>query len=179
MWPYYFLSAVAGVAAIVLIAVWWPWGYPDERELVKVSGKIDTVVIRDDISNSSAGSIMPATTSVYFTLEGVEGEFRYRSSHPKYPLVRDYTAGAIDVWIDGAEIGTGQPMTIWQIQEHNPYNLTAEETSISYTEVIERVTKVDRSMVETGYWLLAVSGMLALIGVGVQRWNRQRQPPIG
>jgi hypothetical protein len=70
-------------------------------------------------------------------------------------------------------------MTIWQIHERNPYNFMAEKTSVSYADVIERLTKTDRSMIETGYWLLAVSGVFTLIGVGVQRWNRGRQPPIG
>lgn len=179
MWPYYFLAIVTGLAAVAFITVWWPSGYPDESDLVKVSGEIDSVIIRDDLSGTSAGSLLPAMTSVYFTLKGVEGEFRYPSAHPKYPLVRDYTAVAIDVWVDGAEIGADEPMTIWQIHERNPYNLVAEKTSISYADVIERLTKADRSMVETGYWLLAVSGVFTLIGVGVQRWNRGRQPPIG
>ncbi len=35
--------------------------------------------------------------SAYFTLEGVDGEFRYPSTHPKYLLVRNHTAVAIDV----------------------------------------------------------------------------------
>ncbi len=177
MWPYYFLSAASGLVAVALIAVSWPGGYPDESELVKLSGEIATVIVKDDISGTSAGAMMAPLTSVYFTLEGVEGEFRYPSSHPKYPIVRDYTAVAIDVWVDGAEIGRGRPMTIWQIQEHNPYNLLLEETFIGYDEVIERLTKVDRSMAEAGYWLLAVFGALALSAVGVRRWNRDRQPP--
>ncbi len=167
---------VTGLAGIVLVAVWWPGGYPDESALVKVSGDIATVVVKDDVSGTSAGAMMAPLTSVYFTLEGVEGEFRYPSSHPKYPIVRDYTAVAVDVWVDGAEIGTGRPMTIWQIQEHNPYNLLLEETFIGYAEVIERLAGVDRSMVEAGYWLLAVSAAFALTGAGVQRWNRGRPP---
>ena len=178
VWPYYFLSAVAGLAAVGFVAVWWPQGYPDDSELVKVSGEVATVIVRDDISKTSAGAMLPAMTSIYFTLKGVEGEFRYPSSHPNYLIVRDRTAIAIDIWVDGAEIGTGRPMTIWQIQEHNPFKLTVEQTFVSHAEVIERLTKTDRSMVETGYWLLGVAGAFALIGVGVRRWNRGRPPPI-
>lgn len=170
---------MAGIAAIALIAIWWPSGYPDESELVKVSGEIDTIVVRDDVSGTSAGAMMPTMTSVYFTLKGVDGEFRYPSAHPKYGIVRDYTAVAIDVWVDGSEIGAGQPMIIWQIQEHNPYNLVVAETFVSFAEVIETLTRTGRSMVEIGYWLLALSAAFALIGVGVGRWNRKRRPPTG
>ena len=173
-WPYYFLSAMSAVLGAALLAVWWPRGYPGQGELVKISGSIDTVVVRDDISKTSAGAILPAMTSVYFKLEGVEGEFRYPSTHPKYPLVRDQTAVAIDVWVVEAEIGTAAPMTIWQIQEHNPYRAASELTYVDYAEIIERLHAADRSMVEAGYWLLAACGGFVLLGVGVGRWNRSR-----
>ncbi len=63
-----------------------------------VSGEIASVVVRDDIFNTWAGAMMPGgLTSTYFTLKGVDGEFRYPSTHPKYLLVRNHTAVAIDV----------------------------------------------------------------------------------
>lgn len=178
MWPYFFLSGLGGVLAVVFVVFWWPSDYPAEGDLVKVSGEIATVVVRDDISNSRAGAMMPGLTSTYFTLEGVDGEFRYPSTHPKYPLVRDYISVAIDVWVDGAGMGSGRPMVIWQIREHSPYNYLIEEISVSHAEVIERLTGIDRSMVEVGYWLLGISVALALVGVGVRRWNRGRPLPI-
>lgn len=174
VWPYFFLSAVAASLGAVLLAVWWPWGYPDESKLAKISGSIDTVAVRDDLSKTSAGAMLPAMTSVYFRLKGVDGEFRYPSTHPKYPLVRDYTAVAIDVWVVRAEIGTAAPMTIWQIQERNPYDAASELTYVGYAEIIERRLATDRSMIRVGYWLLAACGGLMLLGIGVRRWNRGR-----
>ncbi len=177
MWPYFFLAALVGALGLVLVVVWWPGGYPDEDDLVKFAGAIDSVVVRDDISDTGAGAMLPAITSAYFTLEGVAGEFRYPSSHPKYPIVRDYTAVAIDVWVDAAEIGSGGPMTIWQIREHNPYNLLVEETFVGYDEIVGRLTEIDRSMVAAGGWLVAGAAALILLGLAARLWNRKAPPP--
>jgi hypothetical protein len=179
LWPYFFLAALAAVLGAVFLAVWWPWGYPDESELVKISGDIDRVAIRDDISKSGAGAMLPALTSVYFTLEGRDEEFRYPSTHPKYPLVRDYTAVAIDVWVVEAEMGRGAPVTIWQIQERNPHDDPAELTQVGYAETIERLTATDRSMVEIGYGALASSVGLLGLGMLFRRWNRGRVGRLG
>ena len=73
---------------------------------------------------------------------------------------------------------SGRPMEIWQIREHNPYNYLFEKTSVYHAEVIECRIRIDRSMVEGGYWLLGISVALALVGVGVRPWNRGRPPPI-
>ena len=175
VWPYFFLSAVAAVLGTVFLVFWLPGGYPTESELKKVSGEIKFVTIRDDISKTSAGSIMPAFNSVYFTLKGVDGEFRYPSTHPKYLLVSKYTGGALDVWVVGSEIGAGIPMTIWRILEHNPHKPeNYEQTSVTYAEVIDRVTGINRSMVVVGYWLFAACGGFMLLGFGVRKWNRGR-----
>lgn len=174
IWPYFFLAAIAGILGVVFLAIWWPSGYPGKTELVKISGDIKTAVIRDEISKSSAGAILPAMTSIYFRLNGVDDEFRYPSTHPKYPLVRDYTAVAIDVWVVEAELGTGAPVTIWQIEERNPYDAASDLTDVGYAEIIERLLAVDRSMIELGYWLLAACVGLTLIGICVKRWNRGR-----
>lgn len=174
VWPYFFLSAVAGIIGTVFLAVWWPGGYPDERELVKVSGDIETAKVRDDLSNTSAGAILPAMTSIYFRLKEVDDEFRYPSTHPSYPQVRDYTAVAIDVWVVEAELGTGAPVTIWQIQERNPHDSASDLTDVGYDEIIERLLTVDRSMIEVGYWLFAACVGFTLIGICVKRWNRGR-----
>ncbi len=172
VWPYYFLAIVIGIAGGAIIYAWWPTGYPGEDELVKVSGDIATARIRDDISDSSAGAFMPALTAVYFTMKGIEGEFRYPSSHPKYVMVRDFTAVAMDVWVEQAEIGTGRPMTIWAIEERNPYNLVMEATSIGYGDIVGELAETDRSMVEAGGWLLAIATALLAAGFLVQRRNR-------
>ena len=116
VWPYYFLGGAALAVAALLIVGWWPRGFPDADELTMIGGKIGTVVIRDDISKTTAGAVMPSLTSVYFTVEGVDDTFRGPSNHPQFSNVAYRTAGTIDVWAEKAARGAGQPVTIWQIQ---------------------------------------------------------------
>jgi hypothetical protein len=179
VWPYFFLATASAVVAAILLVVWWPSDYPDESALVKLSGDIESVVVRDDISKTSAGAILPAITSVYFRLKGTPGEFQYPSTHPKYPLVRDYTAAAVDIWVVKSEIGADTPVTIWQIQERNPRDAASELTQVSHAEIVERLTTANRSVAELGYWLLAASGGFVLIGIAVRMWNRDRPRRLG
>ena len=175
VWPYFFLSVFSGVAAIAFIAMGWPGAYPAKSELVKVSGIVATTRIKDEISKTGAGAILPGFSSVYFTLEGVQGEFRYPSSHPQFPIVRDWTSGTLDLWVDGSEIGVNPTMKIWQLQEHSNYNFLVPETSVTYEEVIAMVKKADRSKFELGQWFAVASAILALVGTGARRWNRGRK----
>ncbi len=177
VWPFHAWALVAVVLGSVFIVVWWPERYPDEGELVMLSGPVTRVVVRDDIVGSTAGAILQGWTSTYFTLEGIDGEFRYPRSHPKNVIVRDRTGVAIDVWVERGAIGGDQPMVIWQIREHNPYKkdlkrILGEETFVSHAEIVSRLTQIDRSMIEAGVWLLAIALAFFLLGVGAKRWNR-------
>jgi hypothetical protein len=172
------LAFVAVVLGGVFIVFWWPERYPDESELVKLSGRVATISVRDDISGSSAGAILQGWTSTYFTLEGVEGEFRYPRTHPQGLKVRDQTSAALDVWVERTAVGGDEPMVIWQIREHNPYKREntgslGEETFVSHAEIVERLTEVDRSMVKAGAWLLGLALAFALLGVGAKWWNKK------
>ncbi len=77
VWPFHALGLVAVVLGGTFVVGWWPEQYPAESELVKLSGKVSQIVVRDDISGTTAGAMLPGWTSTYFTLSGVEGEFRY------------------------------------------------------------------------------------------------------
>ena len=167
------------VLGTVLIVGWWPGRYPDESELVKISGKITKIVVRDDISDTTAGAMLQGWTSTYFTLEGIDGEFRYPRTHPKNLIVRDQTSAALDVWVERTAIGSDEPMIIWQIREHNPYkkehqDILAGETFVSHAKIVKRVSQIDRSMVETGVGLLVLGFASVLLGVGAKWWNQNR-----
>ena len=179
VWPFHAWALVAVVLGSVFIVGWWPERYPDEDGLVKFSGRVASVAVRDDIFDTKAGALLQGWTSTYFTLEGIDGEFRYPRSHPKNIIVRDRTSATLDVWVERAAIGGGEPMIIWQIREHNPYkrehsNVLGEETFVSHAEIVQRLTKTGRSMIETGAGLLVLAFALALLGVGAKRWNRHR-----
>ncbi len=174
VWPYFFFGGVAALLGLVFVVGWWPASPVTKADLVKISGTIDRVSIRDDISGTSAGAVMPGLTSVFYTLEEVEGEFRYPHSHPQYLKVRDYTSVAIDVWVDPAEMDAGEVMTIWQIRENNPYDDPEERTFVSYEEIVERLTGAGWSMVQAGAWLLAGAAAAFAVGFVVVRRNRGR-----
>ena len=177
VWPYFFLSGLSGLVALLLVIMVWSANYPAKSELVNVSGKIATISVRDDISNTKEGAITPFLTSVYFTLEGVQGEFRYPSRHPKYLLVRDHTSrtGSLDIWVDSSELDNNPTMTIWRLQEHSKHNYRFPETSVTYEEVIARHTRIDLSRLELSFWMAVACGILALVGFGAQRWNQFRR----
>lgn len=175
VWPCYFGGGLLAVVGLAFIILWRPADLIEKSDLVMVAGEIEKVSIRDDLSDSSAGAVMPGFTSVYFTLAGQTGEFRYPHTHPQYLKVRDYTAVAIDVWVDPAELKQGQVITIWQIREHNPHDKPGDETFVAYEDVIERLTGTARSMVRAGSWMLAVGAILLFIGVFISRINRRRR----
>jgi hypothetical protein len=177
VWPFYFVAFAGLAVGAVFLLVWWPAPYPDEAGLRKVSGEISTVVVRGDIPGLP-GYAGTGIESVYFTLEGLPGEFRYPSVFPRYFEVRDRTSVAVDVWIDPAEEGQGRPFTVWQIVEHNPYNLIGVETSVTHAEIVEAVTRVDRSMVRAGWWLLGVGAVFAVLAELVRRYNRGQPLPM-
>ncbi|MGI9404944.1 MAG: hypothetical protein ACR2O4_01120 [Hyphomicrobiaceae bacterium] len=174
VWPYFFLSGLAAILGGIFVIFWGPSGYPDKVELTKLSGDIRTVVVKNEISKTTAGSILPALTSVYFTLQNVDGAFRYPSTHPKFPRVRDETAVAVDIWVRKAEIGKNAPATIWQLHERNPRDSALELTHVSYDEVVDRLVGADRSVANLGFWLLVASVGLLSLGLVVRRWNRAR-----
>jgi hypothetical protein len=111
------------------------------------------VTIKDDISKTSAGALLPEFTSVYFTFEGIQGEFKYPYNHPKYQLVRDHTTGSLDVWVDSSELKGKKTMMIWQLQENSHLNYTYPATSVTYEKIIARHVKIDQSIFNLCLWL--------------------------
>ena len=167
VWPFHAWALVAAVLGSVFVVVWWPERYPDEGALVKLSGRVATIALRDDILGTTAGAMLQGWTSTYFTLEGIDGEFRYPRTHPKNIIVRDRTSAALDVWVERTAMGRDEPMVIWQIREHNPYkkehiNILGAETFVSHAEIVNRLTQIDRSMIEAGVglWVLALAFFL-------------------
>lgn len=179
VWPFHALALVGAVLGGVLVVGWWPERYPDESELVKLSGRVTRIVVRDDIFDTTAGGMLPGWTSTYFTLEEIDGEFRYPRTHPKNLVVRNKTGVALDVWVERSAVGGDEPMVIWQIREHNPYkkahqDILEGETFVSHAEIVQRLRKTDRSMVEAGAWFLALAFAFFFLGVGTRWWNRNR-----
>ncbi len=177
VWPCFIGGGFLAVLGLVFIVIWWPSDLVGKSDLVMVGGEIEKVSIRDNISDSPAGAVMPGFTSVYFTLADTAGEFRYPHTHPQFLKVRDYTAVAIDVWVDPAELHAGGVITIWQIREHNPHDKPGEETFVSYEDIVTRLSGTAQSMVRVGFWLLTGGAALLAIGLALVQVNRRRQAP--
>jgi hypothetical protein len=174
VWPYFILSGLSGLMALVFFFFVWPTAYPSKSELVKVSGKIATVTIKDDISKTGAGAMLPGFTSVYFMFEGIQGEFKYPYNHPQYQLVRNHTAGSLDVWVDSSELKGKKTMIIWQLQEHSHLNYTYPATFVTYEEIIARHVKVDQSIFNLCSWLVIACCILGMVGIGLRCWNQRK-----
>jgi hypothetical protein len=177
VWPLFAIALIAAAVGTSFIVFWWPEEPPAKESLVKVSGTIATVIIKDDLSGAQ-GPAAAGLQSVYFTLKEVPGEFRYPSKFPRYFEVRDRVAVGVDVWIDPADRDAGRPMTVWQIQEHNPYNTIGVETFVPFEDVVVAVTRVDRSMVRAGTWILPAALPFLVLGILAVRWNRSKPPPM-
>jgi len=178
VWPWFLLALLAAGVAGALLAFVRP-AYPTRDALVPISGTIASLRVIDDLSGSAAGAAMPSMTSVVLTLEGVPGAFRYPSSHPDYPRVRDSTGGAVDLLVEKARLGSGAPVVIWQIHERNPINLTAPPTDVSYDAIVARLRLIERSVDRAALALLAAALGLAGLGAGIRRRNRRfPAPPV-
>ncbi|MGH6718543.1 MAG: hypothetical protein ACREER_04440 [Alphaproteobacteria bacterium] len=177
VWPFFAIAVVALMAGGTFVTAWWPDAPPAKESLSKITGKIKAVVVKDDLTGSAVAAAA-GMQSAYFTLEGHDVEFRYPSLFPRYFEVRDRVAVEVDVWIDPAEVGTGRPLLVWQIQEHNPYNIIGPETFVPYEDIVERVTRVDRSMVRAGTWILAIAPPFLVLGLFARRWNRGKPLPM-
>jgi hypothetical protein len=178
VWPFFAVAILAAAIGTTFVAVWWPEAPPPEASLEKISGTIATVTARGDVPGMPGFTGAAGLESAYFTLEEVPGEFRYPSAFPRFFEVRDRVSVAVDIWIDPAERALERPLTVWQIEEHNPYNLIGVETKVGYAEIVETLTRVDHSMVRAGWWLLGGSLPFLAAGFLARRWNRDKPPPM-
>jgi hypothetical protein len=178
VWPFFALAVLGSAVGTMFVAVWWPEEPPAEASLEKVSGTIATVTARGDVAGMPGFTGAAGLESAYFTLDGVAGEFRYPSAFPRFFEVRDRVSVAVDIWIDPAERALDRPLTVWRIEEHNPYNVIGVETKVSYAEIVETLTRVDSSMVRAGWWLLGGGAVFLALGLLARRWNRDKPLPM-
>jgi len=176
LWPFYFLSVVAILAALMASFIYWPKSAPPYEDLVMTGGKMRTFMIRDDISNTGAGAALPIFTSVYIRFKDLEGEFRYPWTFPKYWLVRDRTGVYVDIWVEKAALGRDEAPLIWALEEHNEFKEADRQTIVRYEEILESQALNSAVLIKFNLMAVGVSIIFALIGVGVGRLNRKKYP---
>ncbi len=176
VWPYFFLSVSAIVLAIMACIVYWPKDMPSEDDLVMTGGKMRTLMIRDDFSNTGAGAMLPIFTSVYLRFKDIEGEFRYPWTFPQYGRVRNDTAVYADIWVAKDALGGDDAPLIWALRENNSYKGDDEQTIVLYEDLVESQRKNGIILIKLSMTMAGVSIIFALLGIVVGRWNRKKFP---
>jgi len=174
VWPYFAIALITGTMGVVFLYYNVGSKVPAEGSLQKVSGTIAKVFIIDDLSGEQT-SIMKPLNSVHFTLDGVEGEFRYPSGWPGYNTIWRQLSFHIDVWVRRSDIGSGEPMVVFRLEQQVPENWVVEPFSVSYQQIVDTQNRSGQSYVEVGTGLLGSSAVFVLIGMLVRIWNRRKR----
>lgn len=174
VWPYFALAVIAGVLGGVLLYFNLGADFPKQEDLQKISGTIEKVVLVDDLSGEPTMQKWPLS-SVHFTLENIDGEFRYPNSWPGYTDVYDRLGFDVDVWVSRADLQSAEPMLVYALQQHVPENWMAEPIAMSYEQIVEGQGRSGSSYVRLGAYLLAAAASFVLVTFGVRAINRRRR----
>jgi len=178
VWPYFFISIVCVFAYLFSAHALWPWNYPARDELVESGGDIRRVSIRDDMSGTGAGSALPTHVSTYITFKGLDGEFEYPWSHPKYLRVRDHVGVYAEILVEKSSLdGTG-PYKIWALTEINSHKPEEDQTIITYEEISSQLDQQQKTLATMLRWLGGGALVFSLWGWYTIRWNRRNYPPL-
>jgi hypothetical protein len=176
VWPYYAYALFFGVLGAVLLFNNLGPEFPPEKSLQKVSGNIHKLFLIDDLSGERT-SIMKPMNSIHFTLEEVEGEFRYPSSWPGYNMIWRQLSFHVDVWVEKSAMGKAEPLVVYKLEQTVPENWVVEPFNVSYSEIADSQGHSERSYLYTGAGLLAASGGFVLVAILVRIWNRRQSKP--
>ena len=172
VWPYFALALASGVIGTTLLFYNLRSDVPAKEALQKMSGTVGKVFLIDDLSGERTGFMKPMN-SIHFTLEKVEGEFRYPSSWPGYTKIWEQLSFHVDVWVRRSDIGTGEPMVVFRLEQQGPENWRMAPLSISYERITESQSRSRRSYVQVGATLLVGSTGFILIATLVRIRNRR------
>ncbi len=173
IWPYFAVSIASGVVGAVLLIYNIGSNIPAKEALHKFSGTVDKLFIMDDLSGVQTGFMKPMN-SIHFTLEEGEEEFRYPSSWPGYTKIYEQLSFHVDVWVRRSDVGNGEPMVVFRLEQEVPKNWVVAPFSISYEKIAESQNRKRYSYVQLGAILLACSTACLLIAVLLGIRNRRK-----
>jgi len=178
VWPWFVLPLLSFVVVWLVYLATWPVDIPSEDKLVKMGGLMQSVRVRDELTNSNEGSLLPALTSTFFRFKGDEREYRYRWTHPNYYYVTFYTSYNFDIWVDKDELARtdGKSVMIWALQERNPYKGPEEQTRVTYQDSVDQLESTAASVINLASWTGSLGIISLLIGFWTLHWNRQHFP---
>ena len=173
VWPYFALALSSGLIGAALLFYNLGSNVPPKEALHKFSGTVDKLSIIDDLSGVQTGFMKPMN-SIHFTLEEGEEEFRYPSSWPGYTKIYEQLSFHVDVWVRRSDVGNGEPMVVFRLEQEVPKNWVVAPFSISYEKIAESQNRKRYSYVQLGAILLACSTACLLIAVLLGIRNRRK-----
>lgn len=173
IWPYFAVSIASGVVGAVLLIYNIGSNIPAKEALHKFSGTVDKLFIMDDLSGVQTGFMKPMN-SIHFTLQDSEEIFRYPSSWPGYTKIYEQLSFHVDVWVRRSDVGNGEPMVVFRLEQQVPKNWVVAPFSISYEKIAESQNRKRYSYVQLGAILLACSIACLLIAVLLGIRNRRK-----
>lgn len=178
VWPWFFCGILFPCLIGLAFLTTWPGDIPAESELVSVGGPLKTSRVRDDLSDSYGGAVLPVFTSVYMRFEGDEHEYRYPWHHAQYFYVREYTFVNVEIWVREEDLNKndGKPVMIWALEEHNPFEPAEDQTIVTYQEGTAQLNKNIDSLMNLSKWLGSGSVIFLVIGFWTMHWNRRNYP---
>jgi len=146
---------------------------PPEQDLERLSGTIDKVLLVDDLSGKPIALKSPVS-SLQFTLEGVDGVFRYPNSWPGYSDAYQRLAFDVDVWVSRDAIGKPEPMVVYRLVQRTPKDWFAEPIALDYEAVVEARRRSTGSYLRLGEALLGATALFAAVALVLRKLNRGR-----
>ena len=173
IWPYCAVSLCSGIVGVALLLYNIGSNVPPKDALHKFSGTVDKLFIMDDLSGVQTGFMKPMN-SIHFTLKEGEEEFRYPSSWPGYTKIYEQLSFNVDVWVRRSDIGNGEPMVVFRLEQEVPKDWVVAPFSISYEKIAESQNRKKNSYVQLGAILLVCSAGFLMIAVLLAVRNRRR-----
>ena len=177
IWQYSAVSLCSGVVGIALLFYNLGSNVPPKEALHKFSGTVDKLFIMDDLSGVQTGFMKPMN-SIHFTLKGGQEEFRYQSSWPGYTKIYEQLSFDVDVWVRQSDIGNGEPMVVYGLEQEVPKDWVVAPFSISYEKISESQNRKRNSYVQLGKILLVCSAGFMMIVVLLGFRNRQKNKAV-
>ena len=80
----------------------------------------------------------------------------------------------MDVWVQRSDIGNGDPMVVFRLEQQVPENWIVLPISISYERIAEPQSRTRLSYVQLGTIVLAWSAGFLLVAGVLGVWNNRR-----
>ena len=170
-WGYFASSVLSAGLGVFLLTLSAAAGIPSDAKLEKISGKVETIVLVDDLSDKLTP--LPAFNAIHFTLAGNETLFRYPNKWPGYNEIYHRLAFEIDVWVNPRDLGNDDPVLVYRLQQKVPEGWAVPPISISYAAIAEAERASRRSFLKAGIGLMVVALVLSMIGVFIRQSNRK------